>query len=76
MKDKRNVLNSLKARLRRQFNISLIELDDQDKWQRSTFSIVNIDTDKRNLDRTINRIIDFIEKDLRCEIVDYQIQLI
>lgn len=76
LKDKRSILSSLKTRLRRQFNISLIESDDQDKWQRATLSIVNINTDKKNSDQTINQIINFIKRDLRCEIIDYQIQLI
>lgn len=76
LKDKRSVLNSLKTRLCRQFNISLIESGDQNKWQRATLSIVTIDNDRRNLDQRVNKIINFINKDLRCEIVDYEIQLI
>jgi uncharacterized protein YlxP (DUF503 family) len=76
LKDKRNILNSLKTKLRRQFNICVIESDDQNKWQKATLSIVNVDMDRRALNQTINRIINFIEKEPRCEMLDYQIQLI
>lgn len=76
LKDKRNILNSLKTRLHRQFNISLIESDDQGKWQKSTLTIVNIGQNKRSVDQTINQIIDFIEKDNRCQILDHHIELI
>lgn len=76
LKDKRIILNSLKTRLHRQFNISLIESDDQDKWQRSTLTIVNVGQNKRLVDQTINRIIDFIERDNQCQILNYHIELI
>ena len=35
LKDKRQVLRSLKDRLRRKFNVAVAELDGQDSWQRS-----------------------------------------
>lgn len=76
LKDKRIVLNSLKTRLRRKFNISLIESDDQDKWQKSVLSIVNLGENRRSVNRTINQIINFIGRQINCEILDYQIQLI
>ncbi len=35
LKDKRQVLRSLKDKLRRQFNVAVAELDHHDVWQRS-----------------------------------------
>ncbi len=76
LKDKRVILSSLKARLRRQFNISLIESDAQDKWQKSVLSIVNVGGDKRSVNQIINQIINFIERDNWCQVLDYNVQLI
>lgn len=76
LKDKRIVLNSLKTRLHNHFNISLIESGDQNKWGKSTLSIVNVGINKRSVDRTLNQIINFIERNIECEILDYRIRLI
>ncbi len=42
LKDKRQVLRSLKDRLRNSFNISVAELDATDLWQRATLGVVSI----------------------------------
>lgn len=42
LKDKRQVLRSLKDRLRHSFNISVAELDATDLWQRATLGVVSI----------------------------------
>lgn len=76
LKDKRIILNSLKARLRSHFNISLIESEDQNKWQKSGLAIVSIGQNRRSVNRTIDQIINFIGKENSCEILDYQIHLI
>src|SRR6476646_1518772 len=42
LKDKRQVLRSLKYRLRNSFNISIAEIDVTDLWQRATLGVVSI----------------------------------
>lgn len=42
LKDKRQVLRSLKDRLRTQFNVAVAELDHTDLWQRATLGVVSI----------------------------------
>jgi uncharacterized protein YlxP (DUF503 family) len=42
LKDKRQVLRSLKDKLRASFNISVAELDATDLWQRATVGVVSI----------------------------------
>jgi len=42
LKDKRQVLRSLKDKLRAAFNISVAELEETDLWQRATLGIVSI----------------------------------
>jgi hypothetical protein len=42
LKDKRQVLRSLKDRLRNSFNISIAEIDVTDLWQRATLGVVSI----------------------------------
>ncbi len=42
LKDKRQVVKSLKDRLRHKFNVSVAEIDHQDLWQRATIAAVTI----------------------------------
>ena len=59
LKSKRMVLHSLESRLRNKFNIAICEVDDRDKWQKSTLAIVSVNTDKQYMDRTISKIVNF-----------------
>jgi uncharacterized protein YlxP (DUF503 family) len=63
LKDKRQVVRSLKDKLRAKFNISVAELDEGDMWQRSTIGVVAISGSKdylaglmQNLEREAFRI--------------------
>jgi len=42
LKDKRQVLRSLKDKLRNGFNVAVAELDTNDLWQRATLGVVSI----------------------------------
>ena len=42
LKDKRQVLRSLKDKLRSKFNVSVAELDATDLWQRATVGVVSV----------------------------------
>jgi len=42
LKDKRQVVRSMKDRLRNSFNISIAEIEVTDLWQRATLGIVSI----------------------------------
>jgi uncharacterized protein YlxP (DUF503 family) len=42
LKDKRQVVRSLKDRLRAKFNVAVSELDPNDLWQRATIGVVSV----------------------------------
>ncbi|HEX6908523.1 MAG TPA: DUF503 domain-containing protein [Terriglobales bacterium] len=50
LKDKRQVLRSLKDRVRTQFNVAVAELDHTDLWQRATLGVVSISDSRDYLD--------------------------
>ncbi|MHB8736096.1 MAG: DUF503 domain-containing protein [Terriglobales bacterium] len=45
LKDRRQVLRSLKDRLRQRFNVAVAELNPSDLWQRATIGIAAIGED-------------------------------
>jgi uncharacterized protein len=50
LKDRRQVLRSLKDRLRARFNVSVAELDPDDAWQRATIGVAAISSSRDYLD--------------------------
>jgi uncharacterized protein YlxP (DUF503 family) len=50
LKDKRQVVRSLKDRLRASFNVAVAEIDSTDLWNRATIGIVSISDSKDYLD--------------------------
>ncbi|HSM86822.1 MAG TPA: DUF503 domain-containing protein [Candidatus Limnocylindrales bacterium] len=50
LKDKRQVVRSMKDRLRNSFNVSVAELDATDLWQRATLGVVSISDSRDYLD--------------------------
>jgi len=56
VKDKRRVVNSLKDSLRSKYNVSVAEVDHQDKWQRSTVAVALVSESAQNLDSVLSGI--------------------
>jgi uncharacterized protein len=50
LKDKRQVVRSLKDRLRAHFNISVAELDSTGLWNRATVGVVSVSDSRDYLD--------------------------
>ncbi|MBM3248271.1 MAG: DUF503 domain-containing protein [Candidatus Omnitrophica bacterium] len=75
LKEKRRVLHSLRDKLRDKYNISITEIEDQDKWQKSTLAIAKVDQERKMIDTSFGNIVDYIRNSNSVEILDYQIEL-
>ena len=76
LKDKRQVLRSLKDRLRRQFNIAIAELDGQDTWQRAVVGVVSISADTRHLEDALEKVANESERLLGRDLVGSTIEVL
>lgn len=56
LKDKRQVLRSLKDRLRAGYNVSVSELDSNDLWQRATVGVVSISDSRDYLEGLMQKV--------------------
>lgn len=74
LKDKRMVLKSLKDRIRSQFNVSIAELGDADKWQTAIIGTAMIGNDNRYIDSTLQNIMSFMETYDTINICEYKIE--
>ena len=73
LKDKRQVLRSVKDRLRNSFNISIAEIDATDLWQRATLGVVSISDSRDYLEglmRNVEREATRLANNAGAEVVD------
>ena len=56
LKDKRQVLRSLKDRLRGSFNVAVAEVEVTDLWQRATLGVVSISDSRDYLDGLMKQV--------------------
>ena len=57
LKDKRQVLRSLKDRLRAKFNVAVAELEHHDKWQRAVVGVVTISGEEQHVEESLQHIL-------------------
>ena len=62
LKDKRQVVRSLQARIRENFGVSVAETGDQDLWQSAEITIALAASDARHARATLDKIAEFIDE--------------
>jgi len=75
LKDKRQILRSLKDRLRAHFNVAVAELDHHDLWQRSKVGVVTISNDGKHLEESLDAIAAESERILGRDLVSREIDM-
>lgn len=74
LKDKRQVLRSLKDKLRAHFNVAVAELAHQETWQRSRVGVVSISGDPKHLEESLAAIAGESERVLGRDLVSQEIE--
>lgn len=69
LKEKRHILKSLLERLKSRFNVSAAETGLNDKWQAAEIGIACVSNDRAQVDSIIGNVLNFIENDVRVEVV-------
>jgi uncharacterized protein YlxP (DUF503 family) len=78
LKDKRQVLRSLKDKLRGSFNVSVAELEQSDLWQRATVGVVSISSSRdylAGLMQQVERAAMRIANDNGADVVDSFVEI-
>ncbi len=75
LKSKRFVLNSIKKRIRNKFNVSVAEVENNDKWQRISLGISMVSNGRKFIDMNVEEILKLIERDGRMEILSHLVEV-
>ena len=76
LKGKRHVLRKMIDRVRHQFNVAISEVGDNDLWQRGQIGICTVGNDRRHINSSLDKVIDFIEKMNLVDMVRTEMEII
>jgi len=74
LKEKRQLLASLKKRLKNKFNIAVAESDYQDLWQKAQLAVVSLGATHAIVDQTFKEIEDFIFLNYSVQITQMKVR--
>jgi uncharacterized protein YlxP (DUF503 family) len=77
LKEKRGQLKPLIARLHKQFNVSVAEVGNQDRWQQTVIAVAVVSNDAVHSQRLLQEVVEYTGKNWpNMEIYDSHIELI
>lgn len=77
LKEKRAVLQRIKARARQRFNISIAEVDHHDAWGTITLAVAIVTNDAARAHSVLEKVVRSIESDQpELELFDYSIEML
>ncbi len=76
LKDKRQVLRSLKDRLRSHFNVAVAEVEHQELWQRATVGVVSVSADAARAEHVLHNAAEEAERILDGNTVETNIEIL
>jgi len=76
LKDKRQVLRSLKDRLRANFNVAVAGLDFEDAWQRSVVGVVTLSNEEHHVEQALQKVLDEADRILGSLLISHAVDLL
>lgn len=76
LKDKRQVLHSLKDRLRGKFNLSIAEVDGQDLWQKAVLGMACVANEGGHVNQVLDQALNLIKSMPAVEVVRTHMELL
>ena len=76
LKGKRQVLRSLKDKLRNRFEVAVAEVDHQDMWQRATLAVAYVSGDSRHANEVVSKAMDFIEANVEGMVIQESVEIL
>jgi uncharacterized protein len=77
LKDKRQDLKSILARVINQYHVAAAEIADHDNWQRATIGVACVSSEGRHANEILSKVVNFIENNLQQGgLEDYEIEIL
>jgi uncharacterized protein YlxP (DUF503 family) len=76
LKDKRQILRSLKDKLRGHFNVAVSELEYHETWQRSVIGIVTLSNEQQHVEESLQQVLAEADRILGPVLVGHAVEMI
>jgi uncharacterized protein YlxP (DUF503 family) len=77
LKGKRQIIKSLTTKLRNRYNVSVAEVDDNERWQIATLGVCCVSNSAAHTNEIISHVVAFIEQShLNLELVEHEVELV
>lgn len=76
LKAKRQILLSLKDRLRDKFNVSVAEVGEQDLWQKSVLGIACVANEGGYVNQVLDQAVNLVRSMPAVELVQFRIEML
>ena len=76
LKDKRQVIKSMLDSIRNKFNVSAAEVGHLDSHRRAELAFTCVSNEQALVNRMLNKILDYIESNPLCEVVETDMQFV
>lgn len=75
LKDKRQIVRSLKERLRKHFNVAVAEIEYQDVWQRAIIGVVTLSNAEQHVEESLQQALAEASRILGPVLVDHVVEM-
>lgn len=62
LKEKRSFIKPVIVKLQRDFNLSISEVDEQDKWQKAVIACCMVGSDRDHVHSSLEHVVSFFER--------------
>ncbi|HXZ25136.1 MAG TPA: DUF503 domain-containing protein [Nitrospiria bacterium] len=76
LKGKRQILLSLKERIKNAYNVSIAEVDANDLWQRAVLGVACVANDGRHVNRVLDSVLNTVRANPSVELVQHHTELL
>lgn len=76
LKDKRHVVKSIIGKIKSRYNVSIAEIDLNEKWRSSVIGFACVSNDTVHVQQIIDSVIKFIDRNSEVEIIDYDVEML
>jgi uncharacterized protein YlxP (DUF503 family) len=76
LKDKRQVVRSLKDRLRKRFNVAVAEMEYQEVWQRAIIGVVTLSTAEQHVEESLQLVLQEAYRQLGRMLVNHVVEML
>jgi len=75
LKEKRHVIKSIIGKIKSRYNVSIAEVDLNEKWRKSLIGFACVTNNTKHANEMISKVLNFIERNTSVEIINEDIEI-